>query len=75
MSREFRRAPNSRSAWAAGVCTGLAYYLEMPAWVVQFIVTIIAMGSGGVVASVYVLLWLFVPEWSRLPEDFERRVG
>jgi phage shock protein PspC (stress-responsive transcriptional regulator) len=71
--REFRRAPDGHR-WVGGVCTGLAYSLGVPAWVVR-LVTFIACWAWGAGIVAYGLLWVFAPEWRKLPADFSARIG
>lgn len=60
--------------WIGGVCAGLGYWLAVPTWLVRLVWTVLllAYGLGGVL---YVLLWIFMPAWDRLPDDYEERAG
>ncbi len=68
---KFRRAPYVYD-WIGGVCSGLAYALEIPAWLVRLLVVVFALAiDGGSLIVIYILLWVFVPRWNPAPEDFE----
>ncbi|HYL80079.1 MAG TPA: PspC domain-containing protein, partial [Candidatus Acidoferrum sp.] len=60
--------------WVGGVCAGVGYWLGVPTWLVRLIWTlsILGYGFGGLL---YILLWIFMPAWDRVPEDFEERAG
>lgn len=65
--RAFQRMPRHR--WLGGVCSGLAYALGWPTWVVRliWILSVLVLGFG---LLLYVLLWLLVPVWSVEPSDY-----
>ena len=60
--------------WLGGVCAGLGYWLRVPTWLVRLLwtVSVLAYGLGGLV---YVLLWIFMPAWDQVPDDYEGRAG
>jgi phage shock protein PspC (stress-responsive transcriptional regulator) len=60
--------------WVGGVCAGVGYWLGVPTWLVRLIWTlsILAYGFGGLL---YILLWIFMPVWEQVPEDFNERAG
>jgi phage shock protein PspC (stress-responsive transcriptional regulator) len=60
--------------WLGGVCAGVGYWLGVPTWLVRVVgvLLLLAYGFGGLV---YVLLWIFMPVWERVPEDYEDRAG
>jgi phage shock protein PspC (stress-responsive transcriptional regulator) len=56
----------------AGICSGFAYSVGVPAWVMRILAVVLAMASGvGVVA--YLLLWVFMPQWRMDPTDYVER--
>lgn len=60
--------------WVGGVCAGFAYWLAIPAWIVRLVLTLLVLVFGfGVL--LYILLWIFMPTWTDVPEDYERRAG
>ena len=58
--------------WLGGVCAGVGYWLGMPTWLVRIVwaFLLLAYGLGG---FLYVLLWIFMPVWTKIPEDYEQR--
>lgn len=60
--------------WLGGVCAGIGYWLGVPTWLVRLVWTVLllAYGLGGIL---YVLLWIFMPVWGGVPEDYEERAG
>jgi phage shock protein PspC (stress-responsive transcriptional regulator) len=60
--------------WIGGVCAGIGYWLGFPTWLVRLLWTLLllAYGVGGIL---YVLLWIFMPVWDRVPDDYEERAG
>jgi phage shock protein C len=65
--RPFRRVTDR--AWLGGVAAGLAYAWGLPTWLVRLVwaLCVCCLGTG---ALIYLLLWLFVPEWETAPEDY-----
>lgn len=47
--------------WIAGVCGGIEGLTGVDAWVWRLIFTLGAIFTGGVLALVYLALWIFVP--------------
>ena len=60
--------------WLGGVCAGVGYWLGVATWLVRLLwtVSILAYGFG---LLLYVLLWIFMPAWEGVPEDYEERAG
>lgn len=60
--------------WMAGICNGIAYYIECPVWIVRlvFFLAILADGTGLIV---YILLAIFMPVANPTPTDFRVVVG
>jgi len=57
-----------------GVCAGVGYWLGMPTWIVRLVWTLMVLAYGfGFLA--YILLWIFMPVWDHIPEDYEGRAG
>jgi len=55
-----------------GVCAGLAYKTgtSTTLWRVIFVVAGLFVGGG---ILIYVLLWIFLPEYEEIPKDFNKR--
>ncbi len=64
----------SKHSWLGGVCAGIAYWISLPVWVVRLIwfLFIWLYGTG---AIAYILLCIFLPTWSELPDDFYKVTG
>jgi phage shock protein PspC (stress-responsive transcriptional regulator) len=60
--------------WIGGVCAGIGYWLAVPAWIVRlvWVLLLLIYGFGGLM---YILLWIFMPVWDQVPEDYEERAG
>lgn len=72
MTRKLRRVTEHK--WLGGVCSGIAYALGAPVWVVRLVWTALAISFGiGVVT--YILFWIFMPKWEDTPDDFETVTG
>jgi phage shock protein PspC (stress-responsive transcriptional regulator) len=56
--------------WFGGICSGLAYSLAVPTWLVRLIL-FVSLFLGGASFWLYVALWVFVPEWDFDPDDYE----
>lgn len=56
------------------MCAGFGYWLGIPTWLVRIVwaVLLLAYGMGGIL---YILLWIFMPAWDQVPEDYEERAG
>lgn len=68
MKREFKRITGEE--WIGGVCAGLAYWLGIPTWLVRLCWVGVSFFSGvGII--IYILLWIFTPEWDATPDDYE----
>ncbi|MFB3819425.1 MAG: PspC domain-containing protein [Candidatus Methylomirabilales bacterium] len=60
--------------WLGGVCAGFGYWLGVPAWLVRLIWTLLVLVLGfGIL--LYILLWIFMPVWDHVPEDYEVRAA
>lgn len=67
--RKFKRV--RQHAWLAGVCGGLAYWLDMPTWLVRLGVFCLVVFAGiGIIP--YFLLAIFAPSWGQDPLDYEQ---
>ena len=51
----------------AGVCGGLADYFNVDATLIRVIFVVVAVLSGGAGAVVYGVMWLLVPDDSKVP--------
>ena len=60
--------------WLAGVCAGVGYWLGVPPGLVRLVWSLLVFAYGfGLL--LYLLLWIFMPVWDRVPEDYEQRSG
>ena len=57
---------SNREKWIAGVCGGIEAATRVEAWIWRLLFVLGALFTGGVLALVYLLLWIFVP---RAPES------
>lgn len=73
-SRKLRRAISGEE-WSGGVCAGVAYWIVSPVWIIRLLWFLVACFSFGIGILAYILLWIFLPEWSILPEDFHEITG
>jgi phage shock protein PspC (stress-responsive transcriptional regulator) len=62
--RSFRLS--SRERWIAGVCGGIEAATRVEAWIWRLLFVLGAVFTGGALAILYLLLWIFVP---REPES------
>ena len=53
-----------------GVCSGLAYYLDIQTWIVRVIMVCLMFGAG-IGLLPYLLVALFAPKYEIDPEDYE----
>jgi phage shock protein PspC (stress-responsive transcriptional regulator) len=58
----------------SGVCSGIAYSIGAPVWVVRLLTVLLALSTGVAVAA-YLLLWIFMPKHAQTPADFEARTS
>ncbi len=70
--KSFRLLP--AKGWLGGVCAGLAYWLNLPLWLVR-LVWGVAFFFYGVGLVPYLILWVFVPNAAGVPADYGRRTG
>lgn len=70
--KEFRCI--TQREWVGGVCSGVAYRLGIPTWIVR-LVWFSSVALLGVGALAYIMLWVFVPEADNLPKDYNARTG
>ena len=74
------RCANQHSR-VGGVCAGIAYQLRIPPWILRVLVFLALFTSffpgriGGYVFAIYCLLWYFVPEYTKDPDDFNQVTG
>lgn len=67
--------------WFGGVLAGLAYSLGWPVWLVRLLFFLAAISTtvanflGVSLVLIYILLWIFVPNWSQTPADYIQRTG
>ncbi len=77
--KSFRLLPPPGPGWVGGVCAGIAYHFGLPTWIVRlaWAIAVFCYGVGGVL---YLLLWIFVPNYSgtlsgSTPKDYTARTG
>ena len=75
MKRELRRFNQSEASWLGGVCAGVAYALGIPTWIVRIIWFLFIVAGSGFGLVIYVLLWIFLPEWEKVPDDYKEICG
>jgi len=85
MNRPLKRIPdNYNEAALAGVCAGIAYWLGWPVRIVRllWIMMVLLPFTASVLLHLialwfavllYLGLWLFLPDWEDVPEDYEDR--
>lgn len=73
MVRKLRRVHIANS-WLGGVCGGIAYWMESPAWLVRtlFVLGVLCFGVG---LLPYIVLWVMMPKWAEDPADYHEVVG
>jgi len=71
-ARKLRKVTGDQ--WIAGVCASVAYWLGTPVWLTRLVWTCIVLFYG-VGVGLYILLWIFVPEWEETPVDYKRATG
>jgi phage shock protein PspC (stress-responsive transcriptional regulator) len=59
--------------WLGGVCSGFAYMLGVPTWLVRMGWTLAVFLTCGVPLLAYLLLWVFMPRWHIDPSDYAVR--
>jgi len=60
--------------WVFGVCSGLAYWLNLPSLLVRFIM-FVSVYIYGMSILPYLFLWVLLPEWEDTPSDYEKICG
>ncbi len=65
--KDFKRIPQRKIL--GGVCAGIAYYLGFKVWLVRLIVALLSLSSFGLSVVIYILFWVFTPEYMKVPED------
>ena len=71
-SRKLRKMDDE--SWIGGVCAGVGYWVGCPVWIVRLVwfLTTWLYGFGLIV---YLLLWIFLPEWESTPQDYQKVTG
>ena len=67
MPRKLRRINKSA---IAGVCSGFAYWLEIPTWIVR-VLWLMSAFAGGTGIVIYLILAIFMPRWKEDPQDYD----
>ena len=71
-SRKLRKMESE--AWFVGVCSGMAYFIGLPAWIVR-LVWFCSIWFAGTGLGLYIILWIFVPAWESTPDDYDEVTG
>ncbi len=58
---------SSSERWVAGVCGGLESLTRVDAWIWRLLFAAGTLFTGGALAIVYLLLWIFVPRAPQSP--------
>jgi len=58
----------------AGVCAGIAYWTGTPTWIWRagFAGAVLLAGFG---AGIYIILWVFMPVYDQVPDDYDKRTS
>ncbi len=65
----------SEHAEIGGVLGGVAYQMEVPAWIPKIIFILVSIVLLNVVSAfifLYVLLWVLVPQYESDPDDYDK---
>jgi phage shock protein PspC (stress-responsive transcriptional regulator) len=57
-------------AWFGGICAGIAYHYAIPVWLVR-VGWVVAFLAVPPCLLIYLIIWMFMPKWERVPDDFE----
>ena len=68
MAKKLYRSKKDR--WVAGVCGGLAEYLDIDPIVIRLIAFLLVLSAGGGLL-IYIIAWLIVPEEPDLPTNMD----
>lgn len=72
--RKLRRITEDSHKWVGGVCSGIAYWFGIEAWIVRLVLACLIFFHGvGLIP--YILLWIFMPKWEKTPDDFNTVTG
>jgi len=69
--RKWRRIDDK---WLVGVCSGTAYAIGIPTWMVRVAWLILALIYDFGIIS-YLVLWIAMPKWDKTPDDFKKIAG
>lgn len=67
---KYRRG--NKTAFLGGVGAGMAYWLKRPLWVVRMVLFFLLLLFSRETLILYILLWIFAPQWKEDPLDFEK---
>jgi len=79
--RPFKKVDDD--SWIAGVCGGIAYAYGLPVVMVRifFVLFVFILTNpfteyvGQILFWIYILAWIFAPEWDEDPEDYAQRTA
>ncbi len=63
----------NRDKWIGGVCSGIAYSIGVPTWIVRMVM-VLSLVVFGFTFFLYVGLWIFMPRWGDDPSDYQKRI-
>jgi phage shock protein PspC (stress-responsive transcriptional regulator) len=69
-----RRLYRSNDRTIAGICGGLADYLDLDPTLVR-VVTLLLILLGGLSIWIYIILWIIIPSDPKVPQNQKRHVG
>lgn len=67
MTRKCKRINNGT---IFGVCGGIAYYMQVQAWILRVLILLFTF-AGGSGILMYILCALLMPKWDKDPEDYD----
>jgi phage shock protein PspC (stress-responsive transcriptional regulator) len=69
--RRFYRDPDDKMI--GGVCSGISHYFDIDPTIVRVILAVLAFTTFGVLITIYVILWMIIPEAKTTAEKLEMR--
>ena len=58
--------------WLGGVCSGFAYAIGAPTWIIRLSAVALTMTTC-LPGLFYLLFWVFMPRWKHDPQDYLAR--
>ena len=70
--RKLRKMPKGyKGNWLSGVCAGVAYYLDLPVWLVRVFVVLIGIELNFLVLIIYLIMAYSMKEYPEVPADID----